>query len=356
MTWRLTPVNRREAHLCAEEALSLCRQIGDRWQIAECDTYLGILAWFRAHLTEAREHTEAALVAFDQLGDRRMQVLPKIIMGWILQSEGDLAAAERLRYEALALCREVGDRTHLIYCHTDLAVTLTLRDQYDEALVYGQRGVALCLEYGQRDREGLARHYLAFALLHVGRFADAGKELELASRLARETGNRDIEGEMQTALGRLALIEGFNNSDPRALLHNGLHIAAETEDRIGYGGPLSGMVIASCKAGDLVMARRYLLECLRFAWETREYIGLLELLPALALYLVRQGELTRGLSIWALARTSPYVANSRWYEQVVGREIEELTASLPQEEAETAARRGRELDPWSTIASILAQF
>jgi hypothetical protein len=79
-------------------------------------------------------------------------------------------------------------------------------------------------------------------------------------------------------------------------------------------------------------------------------------LPGVALLLAQADDVARAVEIWALARCHPFVANSRWFEDVAGRELEALAATLPLEVAEAAQARGRTLDLWQTAATLLTEL
>lgn len=54
-----------------------------------------------------------------------------------------------------------------------------------------------------------------------------------------------------------------------------------------------------------------------------------------------------------MAQCTPIMANSRYYDDLVGREVAAVAASLPPGVAQTARARGRALDVWAA-ADLLA--
>jgi hypothetical protein len=79
-------------------------------------------------------------------------------------------------------------------------------------------------------------------------------------------------------------------------------------------------------------------------------------LPAIALLLADQGEKERALELYALASRAPYVANSRWFEDIAGRYIAAVAASLPPEVVAAAQGRGRARDLDATAEELLAEL
>lgn len=79
-------------------------------------------------------------------------------------------------------------------------------------------------------------------------------------------------------------------------------------------------------------------------------------LPLLALLLIDRGEVALAAELYALASRHPYVANSHWFEDVVGKHIAAAAAALPPEVVAAAQKRGRERDLEATVAELLAEL
>jgi hypothetical protein len=80
-------------------------------------------------------------------------------------------------------------------------------------------------------------------------------------------------------------------------------------------------------------------------------------LAGMALLLTDEGQAERAIELYALATYWPLVANSRWFEDVVGRRIAAVAAALPPpEEVATAQERGRARDLRATAAELLEEL
>lgn len=79
-------------------------------------------------------------------------------------------------------------------------------------------------------------------------------------------------------------------------------------------------------------------------------------LPFAAHFLVKTGSIEQGLELWELAKTQPSIANSTWFADVAGRELEAMAAALPPEVVEVAGERGRTLGLWATAESLRAKL
>jgi hypothetical protein len=111
------------------------------------------------------------------------------------------------------------------------------------------------------------------------------------------------------------------------------------------------------KQGDHTPGRPHLLEALRTATEIRAFIALLEALSAIACFLIEQDDQQAlAVELYALALRYPYVANSRWFEDVAGRHIAAAAKSLPPDVVAAAEARGRSRDLWATAAELLVEW
>ena len=75
-------------------------------------------------------------------------------------------------------------------------------------------------------------------------------------------------------------------------------------------------------------------------------------LAGIALLLADDGEAERAVELYALASHYPYVANSRWFEDLIGMQIEAAAATLPAGVAEATRERGRNRDLAATLEEI----
>ena len=79
-------------------------------------------------------------------------------------------------------------------------------------------------------------------------------------------------------------------------------------------------------------------------------------LPAAALLLADAGQRERAVELYALASRFGFVANSRWYKDVAGKQIAAVAATLPPDVVAAARERGRARDLWATAQQLLEQW
>ena len=103
-------------------------------------------------------------------------------------------------------------------------------------------------------------------------------------------------------------------------------------------------------------ARECLHEAARIAADTGVFRLSVRVLAGIALLMVDQSEAERAVELYALVSRYGYVANSRWFEDVLVRPIADAVASLPPDAVSTAEERGRERDLHATVKRLLAEL
>ena len=172
--------------------------------------------------------------------------------------------------------------------------------------------------------------------------------------MAREGGAEFRVGYSLSVLGSVALAR-----DAYAEALDSLREAARFEGMRRKTDLSVNVTLLGCAArgqGDLDQARLHLAEALRLGVESASVRPLLWALPMIGLFLVDQGEVERAVEIDALASRYEFVANSRWFEDVVGRHIAAAAAQLPPQVVERAKERGRARDLDATVAELLTRL
>ena len=97
-------------------------------------------------------------------------------------------------------------------------------------------------------------------------------------------------------------------------------------------------------------------EALAIAAQIRGAVSAGFALSAIALLLRDQGEAERAVELYALAKQLPMIANARWFEDVVVKEIESAAACLPPEVVAAARARGQRLELFATSEALLEEI
>ena len=194
----------------------------------------------------------------------------------------------------------------------------------------------ICADVGVRRGYGLVS--LGWTKMHLGQYRESRTHLRTGLNVAREVEQHWIVVTALVGLGLVAVCEGAHAEASRLLLES----IGECQAAGKHGDLTEGrcaLAYAARGLGELEKAQCQLAQALQWANQRRAFHVLVLALPAAALLLLDQGEKERAVEIYELACTLPAVANSRWYEDVVGRPIAEAAAALPPDVA-AAAREG----------------
>jgi hypothetical protein len=76
----------------------------------------------------------------------------------------------------------------------------------------------------------------------------------------------------------------------------------------------------------------------------------------MALLLAADGEKERAVELYALASRYPLVSQSRWFADVVGRQITAAADTLPADQVAVLQEHGRARDLEATVAELLSEL
>jgi predicted ATPase len=160
-----------------EEALVLCRELGDVAGVATSQRGVGMVAMAHKHYARAAALYEDALRLYRVLGDQVGIRSMLNNLGLAAFYQGDYEPAAALLEQALAMARDSGARNSAAIALTNLSLVAQARRDYERAAARQSEALELYRMLGNRD--GLAHCFENFALI-----AAARREHESAARLA----------------------------------------------------------------------------------------------------------------------------------------------------------------------------
>jgi tetratricopeptide (TPR) repeat protein len=227
--------------------------------------------------------------------------------------------------------------------------------EFIEAHSLAEENSALCKDLGFKGDMAYALCVQGFTELHYGEYEQARAHAEQCIVLAREIGYRWGVGFSLWHLGcadlaREACVEA------RQWLQESVAVFRALEQRDDLAWPLSVLGISALTLNKPRLAEQCLSEALQITVKIGGIFSLMHTLPAAALFAADQGSAERAVELYAVASRFPYVADSRWFEDVVGRRIATIAAALPPEVVAAAQERGRARDPAATAAELLDEL
>jgi len=106
------------------------------------------------------------------------------------------------------------------------------------------------------------------------------------------------------------------------------------------------------RLGLFQQASSHLDEALHIAAETGSWQACLSVVGRTALILAMQGEVEQGIELYALATGYPYLGNSIYWEDSVGKQMAELVAGIPEVTRIAATERGRKRVLYQTVREL----
>jgi tetratricopeptide (TPR) repeat protein len=358
MSSRILYTDLARARQLAERSLELCRALGDRREIADSLFALG-RALMQDTLVEAQPLFEESVSIRRALGDRLGMLWPLHWLNYSLANLGRIEHAERMGREAVATAQQAGGPILVGWANHSLGYALLYAGRFAEARFLQEQSLASFREWGHRGAEAWAMWALGLSAKHLGTYEEARTATEAALTRFQELGV--MAATCYAELGRLALAEGAYGA-AQEWLQQSLAIYHQVGG-LRYRASLAPAALAYVARGlgQSAQARQHLGAALRTAAELHAHNTVLQALPAAALlWMDGSGRSTpdveRAVELWALASTFPYVANSRWFEDVAGREIAVAAKSLPPDVVARAQERGQTRDLWVTVEELLAEL
>ncbi|HFQ92651.1 MAG TPA: tetratricopeptide repeat protein, partial [Anaerolineae bacterium] len=326
-----------------EESVTLYRAIGDEWGTALALDALGQIYANLGDFDKAFRLQDECLAIRERLGDQLGIARSYRLLGLLVLHTNQLSRSEAYLQQSLALSRSLGNRGDLLDTLAVLGINQLFSGRFAACLESFAECWAIHEALGLAHEPFTANVTTARALVNLGRY-------EEARQLTRRTlpGYRQSNDFFYIAfsllnLGRMALATG-DVSGALAYFQesNGL-LQGMGERSLRPDAPFC-LGYAYRARQDLPRAIQAMREGLDIAIETRPLNPMRFELPLMALLSIDKGEVERAVELYAAARQSPYIAHSRWFEDVAGREIEAAASALPPEAVTAARQRGRDHD------------
>jgi predicted ATPase/class 3 adenylate cyclase len=358
MGWVKHLYDYEDAQRLFEQSLALYGALGDRWWTAYVLRTLASSAHRLGNYGQAQQLHEESLAIRRSLGDQRGIADSLSELGVTFRAQGQLEKAERLYREGLAICRQMDDRAGIADGLGYLGEVRVQLGKFAEGCASLEAGLAIYDELGLPRNLAKANVALGEAHAHLGQYEGARTFGGTGLNLYREIDLRWGIGYARYVLGMVAVAEeAYAEAHPWLL--ESVSVLREVGHRENLAYALAVLGYAARGLGKLSQAQVYLHEALGTAAGTGAFMPFVLALPAVALLLADRGDAQgteRAAELYALASRYPFVANSRWFEDVAGRRVVAIAASLPPQVVAAAQERGRARDRETTVAQLLAEL
>ncbi len=337
------------------QSVALYEEVGDRWGLARALANLGWMVEQLGRFSEARELCEKSLSVRQELGDRRGAadaMLNLSIVSWV---QGRLDEAERLLRESIVIFQEYEDWVRMAHAVKTQGEVLVRRGQFDEGLVLMEASAGIYDDLGYDFGVGSIFLFLAEAKVHQSRYREARHDVQQGQVYAFRSNHLWGMAFSHLMDGLAAMAQG-TGQEALALLQESAAAFQEIRHRENRGWALGPLGLAARGAGEADLARRCILEALQTGVDLEAFMPVVYALPVAALLLADRGAAERAVEAYACACRYGFVTSSRWFEEMIGQQIRNTTASLPAGTAQAARARGQAQDWDAMAAELLAEL
>jgi len=336
-----------EARIRFRESQQLFEEIGDSLGISDALEGLGRAARnlrdFGAAQQAVAESLRLRLEAGDAIGTAEATGL----LGHIALWRGEFASAEQLVRQGLTAPESTNHW---------LGLSQFLAGRFGKARATAADSIVLYSDLGQCREAAYSMVILGQCHQHLGDYqtarVNAQEGLDMAQSVDFPRGAAMGSG----LLGAVALAQG-NYDEARTRCEASLAVWQQSSGHPSeFEGELACLALAACGLGNCDEARAHLRAQLAWAQESQMLMPALFGLVAAARLLADVGEMERAVELYALAAQNPFVANSRWFEDVAGKQLAAQAATLPEMVLAAARDRGQARDLHATVAELLAEL
>lgn len=263
---------RERARQYLEQALVLCREVGDRSAEATALSFMGSVYADLGQKEEALKYLEKALNIRREIGDRNGQGWTLDTMGRIYFSLGQEESAQKYCEETLEIRKEVGDHSGEGRTLNTLGRIYNNLGQKERARKYLESALEICREVGDRSGEGLALNSLGLIYVDLGEMEQGQQYLEQALNVRQDVGDRGGEERTLNNLGRVHRLIGQKELALQ-YLKKALNISEEIGDLWGESKILNNLGIVSYEQKQHEEALNYLNRALHICMDVGDPIG-----------------------------------------------------------------------------------
>jgi predicted ATPase/DNA-binding CsgD family transcriptional regulator len=341
-----------EARRHYTESVELYREVGDRWGIAHALLGLGRAQRAVGALEEAERTLASSLSLHHEMGDRHGESETLATLGGVVMIRARFEEAEALIQRSLSLTTET-DRFGTAYALGWLGAARMQAGRFAEAEEPLHECVALHGELGMQGYGLNWRFVLGRVHLHQGRYDKARTQAEQMLAEARDLDNARATILGLALLGEAALATGAFTEADRYLTESAEAAGRYTEDRYKHGQDVM-LGLAARGLGRPSEAAQQLRSALRQTRSVMRFPVRMVVLVGLSLLYADEGQAERAVELFSLASRYGFVANSIWFQDIVGETITKATVELSPRVLRAARQRGTALDLDDTIGELLA--
>ena len=382
----------QEAKERHQESLSLSRELRLQTMIIFNLTALGEVAKTTGTPLEAQIWYEQSLTEARMQKNRWGEVIALSNLGWAARSLMDYDEAKNLFEQSLELSRLYHDQLGVMSALANLGFLAVLLGRFDEAIERFREGMAFSKDVGAsqpaidwqmhsgvaqwlngdlekagaafEETISISRQNLSYEnvfssvcyaeyLTIIGSYRQASEQLQIVKAYSQDVFlDRFMTGRLARVLGWVALAQG-KYPEARSQFEKSIELYQLISDDEQIAWSQAGLARARMGLENWEEAHQLLQEALWTSIEIQGFIPLLFTLPITVLYLAHENP-DEALTVYQDIQNSPFLANARFFEDIVYRFLPDEIITAPKERTIPEGDLRRHL--WSTAASVLSDW
>jgi DNA-binding SARP family transcriptional activator len=339
----------------AKRSLQLSQEVDDDWGSALALAEMGRAAFIIGNWADGESWLESSLALQRKSGNKAGEAITLGLLANYVGQAGDLAMARRLQQASLAIHEAMGNQREAALVLRSLATCAWDEGRFRESEL-------LCLDSIDRLRQfGFSwpilrtRLTLATTLEHLGRYDEVKSMAQANLTQDRDKYEPIFFRVSLRLLGTVATAQRRYDEATCRLDHYREMCAELGQPMADLMGSIWQSYVAT-ELGAYPEAVKGLRENVQAGVDAQFIRAAFYGVPAGALLLARQGQVDRGLALYAAASRQPIVGNSRWFDDVVGAPLREMARTLPPRAVQEAEERGRAWDIWQAAEVLLEEL
>jgi len=247
--------NHAAARMPLEEGVALAREVRDPWILAKALRSLGTFTMEHRDVNSARHLMEESVTLYREMKDLRELSFSLRMLAEIAMLEGNPTQASALAQESLALARELEGVPDIMTTLYLLARTRSLQGDVEQAVESLEEGLELARDLGDKGQIALALLTLGGIVLYQGDLPRAEMCVKESLTLFKELRFTNHLAVALSLLGEIRLLQG-DLTQARAICTGAVVQARETEDQYSVGVSLIALAKVTAVEGHPEQAAR----------------------------------------------------------------------------------------------------
>lgn len=347
-----------QAEGLAQKSLTLFREVGDKFGIAQCLDHLGSYALIRGDYAESKKIWEDDSALRREIGDRDGIAWTLSCLANLAFWQGDYDQADTLYIESRNVFHEIGNRWGVSMALSGMGSVMLAQGEferaaklYEEALVYGR-------EMGDQNTIAGRRYDLARVAWSRGEYEQAARIYEENLTTVHELSNKNAMAGTLYDLGSVAWVQGDLDLAAKRY-EESLAIGQEMKGQYTVAYSLNGLGRVAFSRGDYDTAHALYTQALEMFRTTGNQWNITYSLEGLAALAVAQGEMRRAARL--LGATETFYAHLRFLLSPLERsqhehDLSATRVALGQEAFSALRAEGRAMTIKQAVAYALDDF